>query len=87
MYTVLALQKLATLPAKPQSFISEFMLLCLVVYASGAYYWLDATSAQLRPGLWFRVAPVLISVGIASAIGFSVWRLATAPHPFLSRGA
>lgn len=84
-YAVLALQKLATLPAKRQSFISEFMLLCLVVYAFGTYYWVYATQPQFDLWFWFWITPVLIGVVIASVIGFSVWRLAAAPHPFLCR--
>jgi hypothetical protein len=83
-YAVFALQKLAALPAKRQSFISEFLLLYLVVYASGTYYWMYAAHPQLRLWFWFWITPVLWSIAIASAIGFSVRRLATAPHPFLS---
>jgi hypothetical protein len=83
-YTVYALQKLATLPPKRQSFISELMLLYTVVYACGAYYWVYAAHPQIRVWLWFWMTPVLMSIGIASAIGFSIRRLATAPHPFLS---
>lgn len=83
-YTVFALQKLATLPPKRQSFISEFLLLCLFVYASGTYYWVYAANPQFRLWFWFWITPVLFCIGVASAIGFSVRRLVTAPHPFLS---
>jgi hypothetical protein len=84
-YTVIAVQKLATLPPKRQSFISEFLLLYFGVYASGTYYWAYAAHPQFRPPwLWFWIIPVLLTVGIASAIGFSARRIATAPHPFLS---
>lgn len=82
-YTMLALQKLATLPPKRQSFISEFILLDLVLYVSGTYYWVQAAQPQFRPWFWFWITPILLGVGIASAVGFSVRRLATAPHPFL----
>lgn len=85
IYTVYALQKLATLPPKRQSFISEFMLLCLVVYAAGNYYWICATHPQFDHWFWFWITPVLLSIGIGTAIGFSMHRLATAPHPFISR--
>ncbi len=84
-YTVLALQKLATLPPKPQSFISELMLLGVVVYAFGTYYWIYATQPRFDLWFWFWITPILIGVVIASVIGFSVWRLAAAPHPFLYR--
>lgn len=83
-YTVFALQKLAALPAKRQSFISEFLMLCLFVYASGAYYWVYTANPHFRLWFWFWVSPVLFCIGVASAIGFSLRRLATAPHPFLS---
>lgn len=84
-YAVFALQKLTTLPPKRQSFISELMLLYIMVYTSGVYYWLYTTNSQLRPWVWFWITPVLVGVGIASAIAISVRRLATAPHPFLAR--
>ena len=84
-YSVFALQKLATLPPKRQSFISEFMLLCLVVYAAGNYYWVCATHPQFGRWFWFWITPVLLSIGIGTAIGFFLHRLATAPHPFLAR--
>jgi hypothetical protein len=84
MYTVFALQKLTTLPAKRQSFISEFMLLYIVVYSVGTYSWAFAAHPQLRLWFWFWITPVLAGIGIASAIGFSLRRLAQAPHPFLA---
>lgn len=83
-YAMLALQRLATLPPRRQSFISEFMLLCLVLYASGTYYWVQAAQPQFRSWFWFWIIPVLWSIAIAGAVGFAVRRLATAPHPFLS---
>lgn len=86
-YTVFALQKLATLPPKRQPFVSQLVLLYVVLYASGSYYWafgVFAAHPQFRFWFWFWITPVLLSIGIASAIGFSVRRLATAPHPFLS---
>ena len=82
-YTVYALQKLANLPAKRQSFSSELLLLYLAVYTSGVYYWVYAAHPQFRPWFWFWITPVLFGIGIALAIGFSVRRFATAPHPFL----
>lgn len=83
-YSVFALQKLVTLPPKRQSFLSESMLLYLLVYASGTWYWVYAAHPQLRLWLWFWIIPLLWSIGIASAIGFSVQRLAAAPHPFMT---
>ena len=83
-YAVFALQKLAALPPKRQSLISELMLLYVVVYGSGVYYWLYTTNSQLRPWFWLWITPVLFGVGIASAITFSLHRLAAAPHPFLA---
>lgn len=83
-YAIFALQKLATLPPKRQSFASELLLLNLVTYSSGLYYWLYAAQLQFRLLPWFWITPVLFGIGIASAIGLSVRRLATAPHPFLS---
>lgn len=83
-YAVFALHKLANLPAKRQSFIAEFLLLYLAVYASGSYYWVYATQPQVRLWFWFWSTPVLFSFAIAAAIGFSIRRLASAPHPFLT---
>lgn len=83
-YAVFALQRLATLPAKRQSFISEFLLLYVVVYASGTYYWVYAAHPQFRLWFWFWIIPAMWSIGVASAIGYSLRRLATAPHPFIS---
>lgn len=83
-YAVFALQKLATRPAKRQSFISEFFLLYVVVYASGMYYWVYAAHPQFRLWFWFWITPGLWSIAVASAIGYSLHRLAAAPHPFLS---
>lgn len=84
VYTVLALQKLTNLPPKPQSFISELMLLYLFVYGSGNYYWVYVTHLQIRAWFWFWISPILLGVGVAGAIGLSLRRLAAAPHPFLS---
>ncbi|MGB6486065.1 MAG: hypothetical protein WBE91_04205 [Steroidobacteraceae bacterium] len=83
-YAVYALQKLETLPPKRQSFISQFLLLYVVVYAAGAYYWLFATHPPVRLWFWLWLSPVLATMGIGGAIGFSLRRLATAPHPFLA---
>jgi hypothetical protein len=82
-YAVLALQKLAMLPPKRQSFISEFVLLYVVVCASGIY-WVYAAQPPFGLWFWFWITPVLVCVGVASAIGFSLRRFAKAPHPFLS---
>lgn len=84
MYAVLALQMLATLPPKRQSVISHFMLLYVVVYGAGSYYWAFAEHPLLRLGFWFWITPVLAGTGIAGTIAFSLRRLATAPHPFLA---
>ncbi|HUA23524.1 MAG TPA: hypothetical protein VMA54_05375 [Steroidobacteraceae bacterium] len=84
MYALLALQMLASLPPKRQSFISQFMMLYVVVYAAGTYYWAFAAHPQLRLWFWFWNTPVLAGIGIASAIGLSLRRLATAPHPFIA---
>lgn len=86
-YAILALQMLATLPPQRQNFVSQFLLLYVVVYGAGNYYWVYAAHPQLRLWLWFWLTPVLLSVGIGSAIGFSIRRLATAPHPFLARAS
>lgn len=83
-YTVLALQKLATLRPKRQSVISEFLMLYLLIYVSGNYYWVFAAHPEFRPWFWFWITPVLLGVGITGAIAFSLRRLLTAPHPFLS---
>lgn len=83
-YTVFALQKLTTLPPKRQSFVSELLLLYLIVWASWNYYAVYAAHPQFHLWFWFWITPVLLGVGIASAIGFSVRRLVTAAHPFLS---
>jgi nitric oxide reductase large subunit len=84
-YSLFAVQKLANLPPKRQSFISQFLLLYVVVYASGTYYWVYTAYPQLRPPLfWFLITPVLFAVAITGTIGFSVRRISMAPHPFLS---
>lgn len=83
-YTVFALQKLTTLPPKRQSFISQFMLLYVIVYGVGNYYWLYTTHPQFHLWFWFWITPALVGVGFASTIGFSLQRLARAPHPFLA---
>jgi hypothetical protein len=86
MYAILALQKLTTLPPKRQSFISQFMLLYVMVYSAGSYYWVFAAHPQFRLWLWFWFwfTPVLAIIVIGSTIGFSLRRLATAPHPFIA---
>lgn len=84
-YTLFAMQKLATLPPKHQSFISELMLFYLIVWASWNYYWVYSAHPQFRLWFWFWITPALLSIGIAGAIGFSARRIATAAHPFLSR--
>lgn len=83
-YTIFALQSLTTLPPKRQSFISQFLSLCLVIYAAGSYYWVYAAHPQFGLWFWFWITPVLLSVGVAGTIGFSLRRLAASPHPFLS---
>lgn len=61
------------------------MQVYLVVYASGVcYYSVYAAHPQFRLWAWFWITPVLLGIGIAGAIGFSLRRLATAPHPFLT---
>jgi hypothetical protein len=80
-YTLFALQKLATLPPKRQSFISEFLLLYILVYG---VYSAHSLLQIIHLYWWVGIILVLVSVAIASAIGFAVRRLATAPHPFLS---
>jgi hypothetical protein len=60
------------------------MLLYFIVWASWTYYWVYSAHPQFRIWFWFWVTPVLLSIGIASTIGFSARRIATAPHPFLS---
>lgn len=82
-YSVVALQKLTTLPPKRQSYMSELMLLYLLIYLSGNYYWVFAAHPEFRPWFWLWITPALLGVGISSAIAFSVRRLLTAPHPFL----
>jgi hypothetical protein len=86
MYAILALQKLTTLPPKRQSFISQFMLLYVFVYSAASYYWTFAAHPQFRLWFWFWLwfTPVLAVIVIGSTIGFSLRRLATAPHPFLA---
>ncbi|MGH8216945.1 MAG: hypothetical protein ACREUT_00025 [Steroidobacteraceae bacterium] len=83
-YAIFALQKLATFPPRRQSFIGEFMLFYIWVYASYLVYAAHFFSRILHLFWWAWIIPVLISAGIAAAIGISVRRLATAPHPFLS---
>jgi hypothetical protein len=84
MYVILALQTLTTLPPKRQSFISQFMLLYVMVYSAGSYYWVFAAHPQFRLWFWFWFTPVLAIIVIGSTIGFSLRRLAAAPHPFLA---
>jgi len=85
-YAVLALQMLASLPPKPQSFISQFMLLYVCVYAMYPLYAAHSFTITriLHLFWWAWFIPVLLGIGIASAIGISLRRFATAPHPFLS---
>lgn len=83
-YTVYALQKLATLPPKRQSFISQYMLLYVVVYGAGNYYWLYTSDPQFHLWFWFWITPALVIIGYAGLIGFALRRLALAPHPFLA---
>lgn len=88
IYTLSALRKLATFPQRlPRSF-----------YAFHLYFWVYYVyfilSIQHDDNLfwltwyWFGwisiTAVVLVSALIATVIGYSVRRLATAPHPFLS---
>ena len=77
-YTAYALQKLATFPRIRQSFISHFSLFYISVYT-------PLLLSQIRHWFWWVWSvPVLFSVAILIAIGFSARRLATAPHPFLA---
>lgn len=83
-YTVLALQNLTTLPPKRQSFISEFWLLYIVAYAIYPFSAVRPLMQIVHLFWWAWIIFVLVALAIASAIGFSVRRLATAPHPFLA---
>jgi len=86
-YTIFALQKLATFPPKRQSLISEFLLLYIGVYAVYPIYAAHAFMQIFHLFWWASVIPILLSVGIAGAIGSSVLRLAREPHPFLTSGS
>lgn len=86
-YAIFALQKLATFPPKQQSLISEFLLLYIGVYAVYPIYTAHALMQMIHLFWWTSIIPVLLSVGIAGAIGSSVRRLAMAPHPFLTSGS
>lgn len=86
-YDIFALQKLALLPPKRQSFISEFLLLYIGVYSVYPLYAAHSLIRITHLFWWAWMIPVLLSIGIATAIGFPVRRLATAPHPFLASGA
>jgi hypothetical protein len=86
-YAIFALQKLATFPPKPQSFISEFLLLYIGVYAIYPVYAAHSLMQLIHLFWWASLIPVLLGLGIASAIGFSVYQLAMAPHPFLTSGS
>lgn len=83
-YTILALQMLTSFPPRRQSFISQFMLLYICVYAIYPVYAAPPFTRIFHLFWWAWIIPVLLGVGIAGAIGMSVRRLATAPHPFLS---
>ena len=83
-YAIFALQKLATFPPKRQSLISEFLLLYIGVYAVYPIYTAHALMRLIHLFWWASIIPVLLSVGIASAIGLSVRHLAMAPHPFIT---
>jgi hypothetical protein len=86
-YAIFALQKLATFPPKPQSLISEFLLLYIGVYAIYPVYAAHSLMQLIHLFWWASLIPVLLGLGIASAIGFSVYQLAMAPHPFLTSGS
>jgi hypothetical protein len=83
-YAILALQMLTSFPSRPQSFISQFMLLYICVYAMYPVYAAHTFTRIFHLFWWAWIIPVLLGVGIAGAIGISLRRLATAPHPFLS---
>jgi hypothetical protein len=83
-YIVLALQKLAALPPRRQSFISEFMLLYVVVYGFYPAYAVRAFGEIFHRYRWAWAIAALLAIGITGAIAMSLRRLATAPHPFLS---
>ena len=86
-YVIFALQKLATFPPKRQSLISEFLLLYIGVYAVYPVYSAHAIMQLIHLFWWASLIPVLLCIGIGSAIGFSVRQLAKAPHPFLASGS
>jgi hypothetical protein len=86
-YVIFALQKLANFPPKEQSFVSEFLLLYIGVYAVYPAYAAHSLMRLIHLFWWASLIPVLLGVGIASAIGFSVYQLATSPHPFLTSGS
>jgi hypothetical protein len=88
-YTVSALSRLAALPLKRRSFLSEVLPLYFWVY------WLYFELSIPRSGQWLWrmwhlfgwlsvAVGVLVGLAVASAIGVAIRRLAAAPHPFLS---
>lgn len=90
-YAVIALQMLVTVArkrrARAASVISWFMPLYLGVYSCAIYYNVYSAYRFTHAGqwlwwLWLTLA--LVCIGFATAIGYSVRRLALAPHPFLS---
>jgi hypothetical protein len=83
-YAMFALQKLATFPPRRQSFIAEFMLLYIWIYAFYPVYAAHSLTTIFHLFWWAWIIPVLLGVGIAGAISIFVSRLAAAPHPFLS---
>lgn len=86
-YAIFALQKVAAFPPRRQSFISEFLLLYIGVYAIYPAYAAHTLTQLLHLFWWAAIIPVLLCVGMASAIGFSLRQLARAPHPFLTSGS
>lgn len=74
-------------PPKPPSFVSEFLLLYIGLYAIYPLYAAHSLMQLIHLFWWASLIPVLLGVGIASAIGFSIYQLAKAPHPFLTSGS
>jgi hypothetical protein len=85
-YIIFALQKLASLPPKRQSLVSEFLLLYIGVYAVYPIYSAHALMQLIHLFWWASMIVALLCIGIAGAIGFSLRQLAMAPHPFLTSG-
>ncbi len=99
-YATLALVKLTNFPPRhrsrfPNRFpaIAEFLWLYFGVYLCAVYESLyvaffSAASPFAHVGfvIWaFWTLPVLVGIWLASAIGYALRRLASAPHPFLWR--